>query len=1216
MSQVQGTADVPVPFKRVLVANRADVAVRVFGTCRALGITAIGVAPADDADALHTRHCDELVTLPGSGPAAYLDVDELLSAAVRSGAEALHPGWGFRAESPELARACYEQGVVFLGPSAQALALLGDKARARRLARTCGIPVVPGTDEATELLAVRRFWDEQVAQDGPDIAVAVKARSGGGGRGIRVVTSKPELDAAFRQATAESQSAFGSAAVYVERYLTGVHHVEVQVVGDSQGRVRHLWDRECSIQRQHQKLLEVAPSPVLGEHARSRMLQAAARLGAAAGLTGVATVEFLATSDDEFWFLECNPRLQVEHTVTEAVLGLDLVQLQLQMAAGVTLSDLGIEAGRGPVPRGAAVQVRLNAERIQPDGTIRPSSGTVEVLDLPSGWGVRVDPAVARGAAVNPRYDSLVAKVVCHGPDLPAAMRLAAGALEATRIDGVSTNLAVQRAVLAHPDVLSGRADTGWFERSAAELLALAGEPVDSAPDAASDGQAPEQAGPNTPTPDAFEQFRAEALGGQPAPTRRDPGAQDPDARAVLPDGAALAAPVSGLVVAVLVRPGEEVEAGTDLILVEAMKMQHPVAAPVRGRVGAVGVAVGDQVVEGQPVAHVELVGGSAPASDAVRPPATESTSGGGPDLPASTRPMSLPSADPHALSVPSAPASAASTVAASVSSPTPSSDGPPSSASPAPHSGRDPGSGRVRADLQTARDAHAPLWDVNRPDAVAARRSAGRRTARENVDAVTDAGLEVEFGGLAVAAQRRKRELRELVERTPADGIITGLGRVNGALFPPERSTVAVAAYDYTVMAGTQGVHSHQKLDRLLDVAREGSHPLILFAEGGGGRPNDTDVPVVAGLHVTSFAALGRLSGTVPLIGIAAGSCFAGNAALLGTCDVVIATRDSSIGMGGPAMIAGGGLGEVPAADVGPIEVQRANGVVDVAVADESEAAEVARRYLGYFQGALPTWTAPDPVALRDVVPEDRKRVYDVRSAIAGIADVDSVLELRAGFGAAAVTALARIEGRPVGVIANQPVVNSGAIDVPAADKLARFLQLCDAFGLPVLSLCDTPGFMVGPEAEKQAGARHFPRLFVRGANLSVPLVTVVLRKAYGLGAMAMAGGGFRGTAATLSWPSGEFGAMGLEGAVRLGHRRALAAIEDPEARRARYHELVARAYERGSAVNAARHLEVDDVIDPAHTRPAVIAALLSRPQPPRDAWANTARRDGIDTW
>ena len=472
-----------------------------------------------------------------------------------------------------------------------------------------------------------------------------------------------------------------------------------------------------------------------------------------------------------------------------------------------------------------------------------------------------------------------------------------------------------------------------------------------------------------------------------------------------------------------------------------------------------------------------------------------------------------------------------------------------------------------------------------------------------------------MEYGGFAVAAQRNRRDLADLEAKSPADGIVTGLGRVHGDLFE-DRSTCAVLAYDYTVMAGTQGYYNHQKTDRLLEIARERQYPVLLFAEGGGGRPNDSDVPIVAGLHYKTFAAMGRLAGTVPTVGIAAGRCFAGNAALLGMCDVVIATADSSIGMGGPAMIEGGGLGQFTADEVGPIEVQTRNGVVDVAVADEAEAAAVARKYLGYFQGDLPTFEAPDPRALRHVVPEDRRRVYDMRSALHGLVDIGSLLELRAQFGRAAITALARIDGKPVGVIANQPMVNGGAIDADAADKLARFLRLCENYALPVVSLCDTPGFMVGPDSEKQATVRHFPRLFVLGGHMTVPTVTVVLRKAYGLGALAMAAGGFHNTSLTISWPTGEFGGMGIEGAVKLGARDFLAAIDDPAERQKQFDELVDYAYAQGSAINTARHLEIDEVIDPADTRSAVIAALLATPGPPRDGWRNS--RSGLvhDTW
>jgi acetyl-CoA carboxylase carboxyltransferase component len=385
-----------------------------------------------------------------------------------------------------------------------------------------------------------------------------------------------------------------------------------------------------------------------------------------------------------------------------------------------------------------------------------------------------------------------------------------------------------------------------------------------------------------------------------------------------------------------------------------------------------------------------------------------------------------------------------------------------------------------------------------------------------------------------------------------------------------------------------------------------------VFFTEGGGGRPGDTDGSGVSGLDCLAFNLFGRLSGLVPLVGITSGRCFAGNAAILGCCDVVIATEGSNIGMGGPAMVEGGGLGVFPPEAIGPLDVQVANGVVDVAVADEAEAVAVARRYLAYFHGPIDTWEAPDDAVVRNVVPENRLRVYDVRAAIEAIADVGSVLELRAGFGLGMVTALVRVEGRPIGVVANNPTHLAGAIDADGADKAARFLQLCDAFDLPVLFLCDTPGIMVGPDAEGTALVRHAARLFVTGANLTVPTGTIILRKAYGLGAQAMAGGSFKAPLFCVAWPTGELGGMGLEGAVRLGYRKELEAIEDPVERQRTFEEMVDRMYEHGKAVNAASHFEIDDVIDPADSRRWISSAFGSAPAPRRAG----KKRPNIDTW
>ena len=517
------------------------------------------------------------------------------------------------------------------------------------------------------------------------------------------------------------------------------------------------------------------------------------------------------------------------------------------------------------------------------------------------------------------------------------------------------------------------------------------------------------------------------------------------------------------------------------------------------------------------------------------------------------------------------------------------------------------------RADLAEVVERHRVGLDESRPDAVERRRRLGRRTARENIAELVDRGSFVEYGPLVVAAQRRRRSVDDLVANTPADGMIGGIGSVNGDLFAGQAARCVVAAYDYTVLAGTQGTLNHRKKDRLFELAAELRLPVVLFTEGGGGRPGDSEAPGPTGLDCLAFLRIAELSGLVPLVAVTAGYCFAGNAALLGCCDVVIATADSNIGMGGPAMIEGGGLGTHEPTSIGPIDVQRANGVVDLVVPDEAAGVAAAKRYLSYFQGPLAEWSCAEQDELRAVVPVDRLRVYDVRRVVELLFDIGSVLELRRDFGLGVVTALARLEGRPVGVLANNPRHLGGAIDSPAADKAARFMQLCDAFDLPLVTLVDTPGMMVGPDVEATALVRHCSRLFVTGANLTIPTIAVVLRKAYGLGAQAMMGGSTKAPLGCFGWPTSEFGGMGLEGAVRLGYRRELDAAADDFARQQLFDELVGRAYEIGKGISVASYFEIDDVIDPADTRRYLTALLDAAPSPPPRA---TKKRPNIDTW
>ncbi len=521
----------------------------------------------------------------------------------------------------------------------------------------------------------------------------------------------------------------------------------------------------------------------------------------------------------------------------------------------------------------------------------------------------------------------------------------------------------------------------------------------------------------------------------------------------------------------------------------------------------------------------------------------------------------------------------------------------------------QDPG---IRGDLAELLERRRLLGDEARPEAVERRRERGGRTARENLADLVDEGSFVEYGALAIAAQRGRREVDELIARTPADGLIAGTGRINGSRFG-ESSVCAVLSYDYTVLAGTQGAIGHRKKDRLFELIERMHLPTVLFAEGGGGRPGDTDYAVVSALDTRAFALWARLSGVVPRIAVVSGRCFAGNAVLAGASDLIVATESTALGMGGPAMIEGGGLGTFEPDAIGPITVQAPNGVVDVAVADEADAVEATKRLLSYFQGPVGDWEQSDPLKLRDLIPERRRRAYDVRTVIASLADTDSVSELRESFAPEMVTALIRVEGRAVGVIANNPMRLAGAITSDGADKAARFMQLCDAFGLPILSLIDTPGMMVGPDAEATGLVRHCSRLFVVGANLRVPFVALILRKAYGLGAQAMAAGSMHEPLLTVGWPTAELGAMGLEGAVRLGFRRELEAIADPDEREAKIEEMVAQAHDHAKALNAATLFELDDVIDPADSR-RVIASTFAA------GVARASKPDGpprfVDTW
>ena len=466
-------------------------------------------------------------------------------------------------------------------------------------------------------------------------------------------------------------------------------------------------------------------------------------------------------------------------------------------------------------------------------------------------------------------------------------------------------------------------------------------------------------------------------------------------------------------------------------------------------------------------------------------------------------------------------------------------------------------------------------------------------RTARENLSDLIDKDSFLEYGAFAVAAQKSRKNKEELLMETSGDGVITGFCKINSNIINNESTNAVAIVYDYSVLAGTQGYFHHMKLDRICEKAKKYKLPIVIFTEGGGGRPGDTDINTsIAGLHVPTFALWGSLTGRCLRIAINNGFCFAGNAALFGCADIRIATKNSWIGMAGPAMIEGGGLGSYSPKEIGPSEVNEKNGVIDLVAKDEAEATDFAKKILSYFQGDLVDWKVEDQAQLKDIMPKNRKWSYPIRNIINIISDKDTFIELKQMYGKSIVTGLMRIEGKAFGLMASDSQHLGGAIDSESADKAANFIELCNLQNLPIISLVDTPGFMVGPDSEEEGAVRRMSALFKVGSQIKIPLITIFLRKGYGLGAQALAGGSFHQPVYSAAWPTGEFGAMGLEGAIKLGFKKELDEIKDEIKREELFNKLVDQLYEKGKAIEAAAHLEIDAVIDPVETRSVILKA------------------------
>ncbi len=1153
---------------KLLVANRGEIAIRIIRGAAELGMGTVAVAPADDAGSLHAVKANEFVQLDGAGTAAYLDIDQIITAATDTGCDAIHPGYGFLAENAELARHCADAGLTFVGPSPEMLELFGDKARARQAAIEAKVPVIRGIDHAVSVEEATAFFNDL----GDGRGMMIKAAHGGGGRGSRMVETADEVAATYERCRSEAELAFGNGDVYVEEFIREARHVEVQILGDQAGNIVHLYERECSVQRRFQKIIEIAPAPALDAGLRDQILEAAVRFAGQVGYTNAGTFEFLVDSDSgeqPFAFIEANARLQVEHTVSEEVTGVDVVQTQLRIAQGESLKDMGL-TDPNLSPRGYAIQARVCMESVREDGSINPEAGVLTAYSAPSGPGVRTDGFGYAGYETSLLFDSLLAKVIghSHSSNFADAITRTSRALAEFHIDGVDTNIGFLQNILQHPQFATGDVHTRFVDEHLIELANAEILPQ----------FVPEVTPEDALEADGFAGARVEdsadplALFNHDTQVKSEQSEDDEDAGPVT-----VTAPMPGSVLSVSVNSGDNVASSQPLAVIETLEIQHVITAGAAGQIQSIRARPGTSVKAGDPLFVMQ----ADPDVDDAGDDSTGAIDG---------------------------------TV--------------------------------IRSDLDEVYERRRYIDDDYRSERIAKRHAKQQRSPAENIEHLMD-GTFREYGPLVTAASWQKQQW--LRETTQADGLVMGIGKINGDRFDDDASRSIVVHYDYMVVAGTQGGRGHYKQDRMYELAKRFHMPLILFAEGGGGRPGisggepaeNRDIATEVGLKpadrggvgsaaaVVDLAARGgggvptdsytftklcELSGLVPLVGLNSGRCFAGNTVMLASCDVIIAAENSTIGLGGPAMIEGGGLGIYTPEEVGPMSFQVPNGVVDILVKDDKAVIETAKQYLSYFQGSFDQWETPDQFRLRHIVPEDRTVTYDMREVIRTIADEDSILEIREKFGVSMVTAFIRVEGRPLGLIANNPQHLSGAIDSDAADKGARFLQLCDAFDIPVLSLMDCPGAMPGPEYEQAALLRHISRLFVTGANMTTPMFGVIIRKAYGMGVRAMCGGSSLEPFFTVAWPTAEFAETTLESRIKLAFGEELDAIEDPAERAAVYDRLMKAHVDRVKAVNSGgTNYGIDDVIDPADTRAWIAQGLASVPIPPV---RTTKKRPNLDTW
>ncbi|MBP7337488.1 carboxyl transferase domain-containing protein [Niveispirillum sp.] len=1045
--------------QRILVANRGEIAIRIVRAARAQSHASLCIHAEDEADALHRHYAYDSRPLRGSGPAAYLDQSGIIDIALVTGCTAVHPGYGFLSENAAFARACAARGLIFIGPSAETLDLFGDKIAARALAQRLGVPVAAGTSGATTLEEARSF----AATHG---AVMLKAVAGGGGRGMRVVRDLEDLEAAYERCASEALKAFGNGDLYVEKLLPAARHIEVQLVGDGSGLVSHLWERDCSIQRRHQKLVEIAPAPLLDTSLRQRLIDAALTLGRHVAYKGVGTVEFLVAGQD-FWFIEANPRLQVEHTITEEITGVDLVQTQMAIAFGASLADLDLT--EPPPVRGTAIQARVNLEVMLPDGSAVPRAGRLLAYEPPSGPHVRVDGMGCRDYVTSTRYDPLLAKLIVRDRSFTGAAKATAQALREFKVEGVETNIPFITAILSHDTFLSGRFDTGFIAAHLDDLLSMAGSAA---------------------VPD-----RAEA-----EPDLDDTGT------------VALRAPMTGTIIQLSVAAGDRVHKGQGLLVVEAMKMEHPLSAPCAGTIAAVKAVPHGQVAEG---AVLILLCPDAGDGDA------------GPGLP--------------------------------------------------------PDGEDWQAEIAEIGRRHAIARDMGGPDKVARQRNAGKLTARERIERFADPGSFSEIGALtALTSYDGEGHLRTI---HPAN-FIAGTGRADGR-------KLVLGVDDFTLRAGSGDAAIHEKQVFIEHYAGEMRLPLVRLLDGASGGGSVT-MALEQGFHYLPVnpgwdAVVENLS-LIPVVAACLGPTVGLGAARLAMSHFSVMIEGlGQVFTAGPPIVRSATREDLTKEELGGATVHADNGLVERIVPDEQAAFDSIRRFLSYLPSSVfeppPCLTPQDPCDRRDAslaaaIPRNDRRPYRIEPILRAIFDDGSLFRF-AGYGGATVTALARLDGCPVGVLATDPE-KGATMTAQGAMAITRLVDLCETFHLPIVSLTDQAGMSIGLAAERAGTIRFGARAIASIYQATVPQAEIILRRVFGVGGAGIVNRHRAGR--SWAWPSARWGSIPQQGGIEAAFRAELDRAPD---RAAAIAAIERRLEAIASPLRTAERFGVQDIIDPRQTRP-----------------------------